>query len=715
LISGGQALVEISVPTEANVQNLAVHLNGRDLSARFARRSDGRIIGLVDHLVVGRNTLIARLGSGDAQQLIITNHPIGGPIISGPQIQPWRCHTVEAGLGPATDAQCDAPTKFSLLYKDSTTGKFRPYNANTPPRVSDIARTTTDEGRTVPFVVRIETGAMDRGIYFLAVLYDPSKPWEPWAPQSGWNQKLVWHFWGGAGTAHNQGAERFPLTDTDTNAFAQRERDEMEDQLGRGAMVGYSTLTVLGHQMNTVVMAEFLMMVKEHIEDSYGEIRYTMSQGGSGGAIAQFYVANDYPGLLQGLVPTLSYPDLWSFMAVNTPNCALLNRYFDEIGHGVTDTQKNAVYGYGMESPDGTGYEFSGYDFCHGLGGGNALRIYLYPQLGGSDIVGGGGTPCVPRDVAYDPKTNRAGVRCDFFDYLANILGLRPPSAWNLVERDIRRGFANRFLDNVGVQYGLQALEAGKIPPELFVDLNEKIGGWDIDSNWQVERTEADPRALLQAYRSGLIVEGRELRTVAIMDYRGDAVANMHSNRQASYIPARLKHYNGTAANDAEWVEPTTGPGGLPVASDPELAMNVLDAWLAKVDSDRSDVPLAQKIIRDRPAEAADGCFVNGKRAQASACADYKLDNDPLIVAGEPSATRDILKCRLKPLRRQDYKVTFTDEEWSRLRATFPTGVCDWSKPGVDQQFNIPWLDYSGGIGGKVLPAAPVSTAISAD
>jgi len=43
------------------------------------------------------------------------------------------------------------------------------------------------------------------------------------------------------------------------------------------------------------------------------------------------------------------------------------------------------------------------------------------------------------------------------------------------------------------------------------------------------------------------------------------------------------------------------------------------------------------------------------------------------------------LKCRLKPLDFASYPVTFTLAQQARLQATFPTGVCDWSKPGVDE------------------------------
>ena len=54
-------------------------------------------------------------------------------------------------------------------------------------------------------------------------------------------------------------------------------------------------------------------------------------------------------------------------------------------------------------------------------------------------------------------------------------------------------------------------------------------------------------------------------------------------------------------------------------------------------------------------------------------------------MAGAPIAD-DIIKCQLKPITASDYKVAFTADEMARLKKIFPGGVCDWSKPGVDQQ-----------------------------
>ena len=45
-----------------------------------------------------------------------------------------------------------------------------------------------------------------------------------------------------------------------------------------------------------------------------------------------------------------------------------------------------------------------------------------------------------------------------------------------------------------------------------------------------------------------------------------------------------------------------------------------------------------------------------------------------------------MVKCRLRAIDWRDYAVRFSADERARLRAAFPDGVCDWSRPGVSQQ-----------------------------
>jgi hypothetical protein len=265
LVSGGQALVQVVVPAGVSPSKVRLAVGGRDVTSAFAARSDGRFEGLVTGLAVGQNVLSARLPDGRGARITITNHPTGGPVFAGPQVRPWVCGTQAAGLGPATDAQCDAPTRYSYMYKSSVSGQFGPYDPSNPP--PDVTTTTTDQGVTVPYVVRVEKGAQDRGLYEIAVLFDPSHGWAPWSPQRGWNHKLVVPFGVNTAPHHSQDPPTGVLDDS---------------ALSRGFMVADSGLNVQGSDANANVSGEALMMFKERINETYGSIRYTIGNGCSG-------------------------------------------------------------------------------------------------------------------------------------------------------------------------------------------------------------------------------------------------------------------------------------------------------------------------------------------------------------------------------------------------------------------------------------------------
>jgi hypothetical protein len=135
-----------------------------------------------------------------------------------------------------------------------------------------------------------------------------------------------------------------------------------------------------------------------------------------------------------------------------------------------------------------------------------------------------------------------------------------------------------------------------------------------------------------------------------------------------------------------------------------------MDRWVAAIQKDRRGLSRARKIVADKPADIVNHCeATDGQEQPGTDCPDQvRFYNSPTQVAGE-SQRNDILKCQLKPLRREDYSVTFTDAQFQTLQQTFPTGVCDWSKPGVGEGPTIPWLTYSNGPGGKPLGLAPTS------
>jgi hypothetical protein len=317
----------------------------------------------------------------------------------------------------------------------------------------------------------------------------------------------------------------------------------------------------------------------------------------------------------------------------------------------------------------------------------------------------------------YNAQTNPGGVRCSIADLNRNLLGLRGPDVWSAAEKKIGHGFTGLPIDNVGVQYGLDAVRQGQITAAQFVDLNAHIGGADIDVNPTPNRLVADQPALANAYRTGLINETNNLDRTAIIDCRGPDPGAAHDSYRAFAVRARLDREHGTHANQLIW------EGAAPIIGDSQCNLTsfiAMDRWLAAVDKDSSNTPLAQKLIRHKPADLSDRCYSGtGLKLSDGLCSSLVVPvyGTPRTVAGDPITT-DANKCQLGPLNRADYPVQFTDSQWAELHQTFPTGVCDFSKPGVDQQPTIPWQTYQDShgkviYGGRPLGVPPGSRPIT--
>jgi hypothetical protein len=325
-----------------------------------------------------------------------------------------------------------------------------------------------------------------------------------------------------------------------------------------------------------------------------------------------------------------------------------------------------------------------------------------------------GGTTAAER---YNPQTNPGGVRCSIVDAAINAFGPNPEATWSPQEQAVGHGFAAPPVDNVGVQYGRGALERGQITPAQFVDLNSKIGGIDIDTNPTAERITSPGSALANAYRSGMINETNNLARTAMIDCRGPDEGLFHDAYRAFAVRARLDREHGSHANQLIW------EGPVPLTADRECERNsfiAIDRWLEAIASDHRDVPLARQVAEDKPDDLSDRCYDGaGNKVSDALCPDsvVRVYGTPRTVAGD-AITTDNNKCRLKPLRRGEYSVGFTDAQWAQLEATFPDGVCDFSKPGVDQQDTIAWQTYqrrNGDViyGGEPLGPPPRSKPIS--
>ncbi len=684
-------LVAVRLPRGA--RRVRVSAGRRNETRWFARRPDGRYEGLITGMRNGRTVLRARGADTREARLTVINHPNGGPVLAGPQVKPWVC---EAG---ARDTHCNQRATYSFQYV-STSGQLKAYDPKNPP--SDVSTTKTQTGTSVPFIIRTETGYQDRDQYKIAVLFQPGKGWRTWSPQKQFNHKLLITHGASCGIDHQSGSAPSVTGDTAGVPGASAGSSSPLTALGLGFAVMSTALDNAGHNCNHVVMAESLIMAKERLIERYGTLRYTIGTGCSGGSLAQQEVANAYPGIYQGILPQCSFPDNWS------------------TGQQLVDYHLDRAY---LEHPEkwGAGVVWTPAQIAAVEGHPNHANAVILDSLYWTALADPV-NPCAGVTAAqrYDPQSNPRGTRCTLADYMINVFGPRPQSAWGNVEKKIGHGFAGRPIDNVGVQYGLNALGQGLITPAQFADLNAKIGGGDIDINPTKERTAADRPALGRAYESGSINETNNLRDIAIIDLRGSDDGSFHDAYRAFAVRARLDRENHTHANQVIWQGPAPLIGQADFTTRGLIAM---DRWLSAVERDRSRASLAAKIRARRPSDVQDACFDGkGGSTPGSSCpAIVRVYQTPRIVAGESVAT-DINKCQLKPLNRSSYPALLTDADFARLQATFPAGVCDWSKRGVDQRRTLPWRAYDdsrGGVGygGRSLgvPAARSGSGWSAN
>ena len=133
-----------------------------------------------------------------------------------------------------------------------------------------------------------------------------------------------------------------------------------------------------------------------------------------------------------------------------------------------------------------------------------------------------------------------------------------------------------------------------------------------------------------------------------------------------------------------------------------DMMIEHMSRWLTAVKADNSNRSLREKVIANRPADVVDACWtttgvkivepqtLNGP-GQCSAL--FPVGLSPELVAGSPINV-DIIKCQLKPIDMNDYKVSFSTQQRAQLQAIFPNGVCDWSKPGVNYGPNVTWPSF---------------------
>jgi hypothetical protein len=721
MVTGGDALVRVTIPRTVPLHKATVSVNGTDVTSTFQLDPVARTLtGMVSGLQLGANTLFADSnGRGNGRpraSLTLVNHPVTGPIFSGPQQQPFVCKTQTQGLGfPQVDNQdgigmrlfqtpgnpatptigwskdCTAPTVVDYRYR-STDGSFKALPEG--PLPADVAQTTLLDGRTVPYVFRRERGTINRFIYAISILSPPGDPATP-ADTSLWNGRLIYTFDGGVAIGHNQGT----LGGS----------HQYDIGLSKGYAIVHSSGTRTSTHYNLVLGAETAIMTKERFIEGYGVPSYTVGVGGSGGAIQQYVYAQRHPGvIIDAAIPQYSYSDMVT-QTIHVGDCELLEHYMD-----VTDgaNPKWTVW------PNRTWIE--------GL---NASATRPNPYRGGlpgnSECVNGwrGLTP-----LALNPNFGSAGAGSEFYDpaVLAAVKWTHWDDLRNVYGVDAD-GYARVPWDNVGVQYGLRALKDGNITPAEFLKLNGTVGSWKDSKDMVQEgcpffptfgcltppldfwsgrnmqlspdggvtpapRRTGDMAAANAAYTSGIVFRGTI--DIPIIDWRHylEAELDMHHSHQSFATRKRMLNYDGDASNQVIWF---TDARPARASDQTPLAFQVIDEWLTNIRANP-----AAGVSGNKPAGAVDSCFAtNGSLLYSGADAwSGILDSGPAgpctqafplfassrIVSGGP-IEGSIFKCGLKPVATAVADGTYgpwlpSAADVARLQQIFPTGVCDYSQ-----------------------------------
>jgi len=616
------------------------------------------------------------------------------------QQQPFICRTVESGLGqplvdnqqgighPVRDeagkmvgysSQCAIKPRIQHFYYTGT--GFKPFDighgyAAPPPDM----KTVVVNGAAIPFVVRVEAGTINRFVYTIAML-----------ERAPWNHKLIYWMRGGVGIGHQQG-----LAMWFNDALNGSEKQLMPKLLAEGYAIASSSGNESGVHYNMRLAEETAAQTKAYFASTYGKPVYTIGIGGSGGAVQQYMFAQNRPGLFDAGIPVQSYPDMVT-QAIPISDCPLLGQYFrDEVAR----------------DPNSPWATWSRQALVQGMNASDTAKNPFTGKPGTTECINGWrfAMPTVLNPLFRDSKFDKAIA---FYGYAPEAFAKVKWTHWNDLEEFYgtdAEGFAPIPLDNVGVQYGLAALVAGRIDADEFLRLNACAGSWKeqrdfvpykpdgdpFDSvNMQRSATCRDPAgtpaprregsqgAIRAAFDSGHVFTGKRLGIpmIDLRPYR-EAELDMHNARQAFSVRARL-----LAASPAEakrqvvwFARPDTDLPGQVMK-----AVSVLDKYLTSGSApaefaDRC-VDSAGNLIGSGP-DAWSGILDGGK---PGACTQaFPIYSSPRMVAGE-SIRGDTFKCKLKPLEKAfadgtyGHAVSFSDVQKAWLSRIFPQGVCDYN------------------------------------
>lgn len=547
--------------------------------------------------------------------------------------------------------------------------------------------------RDIHLLVRAETGTINRHLYSILIpttFNDQiDKP-----DLSRWNGKLIYYFRGGISIGFQQGKMR--LTHI---------AKKMRELLNQGYAVVFSSATETDNTYNIRLQEDTALRLKHQFTSRYGKPKFTIGFGGSGGAIQQFLFSQNHPGIIDGSVAVVAYPDMITQIHY-TLDCELLEYYFDHIASDKhfwqSAANRQAVMGlstnYAQPPRLSWLYRLS-----------QLLNFnWPHPQPPGSECSSGwrGSTALI-----NNPKFHSDGHR-----FSESVRSNTPWTHWQdnqQVYGTDEEGRAPSLWSNQGVQYGLSALQNDVISAHQFLELNSRIGSWiepqqmtqerlwylSMDSDIRrfspygehnmthrgkirnlAPRYNGNLEAAKAAYRSGLVFVGALNTPMIDVRMYLDHKLDIHHTFASGSARERIIEAGYDAGNHVIW---TAKAPHNPMWE----AVQVMDQWLT----------LRQQSADLRPQEAEDSCFDSSgqviargrdvwdgkwnQQATGKCQRQMPFHQSSRQVAGE-AISGYTFQCHLIPVSEALAAGLYAPKDMRpyqrQLEQIFPQGVCDF-------------------------------------
>lgn len=616
-------------------------------------------------------------------------------------------HKSEEIAGYSKD--CLRLTRASYYYNRVDTEYFYPLDQAD----NDIATIDID-GVERDFIVRFETGTINRFIYALAVLAQPSD--DLTKPSSElWNGKLIYQLRGGVGIGRRQG-----------NLKPKDVMKRRWEQLSEGYAIVYSTANQTSNHYNIWLAEDTALRVKRQFTALYGEPLYTLGIGGSGGAIQQYLFGQNNPGLIDGAVALYSYPDMAS-QTIYVMDCEPLEHYFERLALDTDEwanwSRRATVEGLSSTEKGDNYYQWAtaAADFFNG----RETRILS------------GGTECIRGWRGLTQLVHNPSFIHFPYSFAKDVYDQAHWTHWEDVKHIYgvgEDGYANSTWDNRGVQYGLEALKRSELDVEDFLHINATVGGWRSPNDMRPERlwflakdwfsadfsawseqnhysaqapgaqgiarrSTGSADAVAGAFNSGLVFSGYiDIPIIDLRHYLDDEL-DMHHSLASFSSRVRMQKAMGHADNQVIWM---TRKPHMPIRE----SLQALELWLDAVSSHPSKSVLAAKpdSVKDMCFDGQGNVLASGEsvwdgawngRAQGLCMQRYPSYKTSREIAGG-SVAGDVFQCRrqsvAQALARGVYGEVDMSSSVERLMAIFPDGVCDYDQPGIgepDEQWRL--------------------------